>query len=127
MVILSPPTSRAIDARSSVVAITLSVCACPDAASDNSVSAIPTIVRFINSFPPSLARRASARQACTSCPSGPTRRGRAKREDLERMRAVRANRKLELEQELVRGRILCIFRATQLAADLAEFARPVRH
>ena len=42
------------------------------------------------------------------------------------MRAVRANRELELEQEFVGRRALGIIGAPILAADLAELARPER-
>src|SRR5437588_4916079 len=42
------------------------------------------------------------------------------------MRAVRANRKLELEQELVCDRTIAVHRTAILASDLAELARPIR-
>ena len=41
------------------------------------------------------------------------------------MRAMRPDGKDELEQELVSGQVLAVMRATELAADLAEFAWPV--
>ena len=44
---------------------------------------------------------------------------------LERMRSVGADGELELEQKLVRGPVVAITGAAELAADLAEFARPV--
>ena len=40
------------------------------------------------------------------------------------MRAVRADRKQELEQELVGGLAVRVVGAAILAADQAEFARP---
>src|ERR1051326_2410965 len=42
------------------------------------------------------------------------------------MRAVGANRKLELHQEFMRGWPVGVFRPAILCANLAEFARPVR-
>src|SRR5437667_12699973 len=42
------------------------------------------------------------------------------------MRAVRANRKLELEQELVRDRTVAVYRMAILAPHLTELARPIR-
>src|SRR5262249_7495521 len=44
---------------------------------------------------------------------------------LERMRAVRSDGELELKQQLVRGRSFRVLCAAQLAANLAELARPV--
>src|ERR1051325_454478 len=41
------------------------------------------------------------------------------------MRAVRTDRKLELEQQFVRARTVCIVRTPVLASHLAELARPV--
>src|SRR5690349_18328478 len=41
------------------------------------------------------------------------------------MRTVRADRELELEQELIGGRPLAVRRPTILAANLAELARPI--
>jgi hypothetical protein len=41
------------------------------------------------------------------------------------MRAVRTDRKLKLEEEFVGGSV-AIFSAAQLAANLAELARPER-
>src|SRR5262245_14400727 len=43
----------------------------------------------------------------------------------ERVRAVRADREQELEQDLVGVDALGVGRAAELAADLAELARPV--
>src|SRR6185295_3516200 len=45
---------------------------------------------------------------------------------LERVRAVRPDGELELEQELVGGRSECVVGAPVLAADLAELAWPER-
>src|SRR5262245_7795276 len=42
------------------------------------------------------------------------------------MRAVRADRELELEQELVRFRSLGVIGSPKLSTDLTELARPIR-
>src|SRR6476619_951074 len=47
-------------------------------------------------------------------------------QELEGMRPVRANRKQELKQELVRGDAFCVVRMPKLPAYLAELARPER-
>src|SRR2546430_2012169 len=44
---------------------------------------------------------------------------------LEGMRAMRPHRKLELEQKLVRGQTVGVTGTPELAANLAELARPV--
>src|SRR5437660_1329129 len=46
---------------------------------------------------------------------------------LERMRAMGPHRKLELEQKFVRGEMIGVTGAPELAANLAELARPVGH
>src|SRR4051812_24554372 len=46
---------------------------------------------------------------------------------LERVGAVRADRELELEEQLVGRRAVAVCRAPVLTSQLAELARPVRH
>src|SRR3954452_20909105 len=97
----SPPTSRAIAARSSVVVTTFSLpCA---SAEDGAVNTAATARAMISlKVLITKLRRAS-----------------------ERVRAVRPDRELELEQELI-GRIrLRVAGAAVLTANLAELARPV--
>src|SRR5437763_16651494 len=93
----SPPTSPAIDARSSVVEITLSLaCACARIGASSTTKAMKPNMNLRMMIP------------------------------LERVRAVRADGKLELEQQLVGDRPFRVVRAAVLSADLAEFAGPVR-
>src|SRR5262245_49282845 len=96
----SPPTSRAIDARSSVVVTTFSrPCASAGVAASNSPTATTArrnLLKFIL-FPLWL----------------------------KRMRAVSAYRKHELKQQLVGRRFLRISDTTKLSPNLAELAGPV--
>src|SRR6266849_9096675 len=105
MVMRSPPTSRAIDARSSVVAMTFNLpCARDGVATRSAAASAPTMILvFINTF----FRTGAARV-------------------LERVRPVRPDRELELEQELVRRWPDRVLRPAVLPAHLAELARPVR-
>src|SRR5438093_12015077 len=104
-VIRSPPTSRAIDARSSVVVITFNLpCA---RAGRVAMSSIP-------------ARAATdVLMVITHLPTTPV-------FPLERMGAVCANGELELEQELMSGRALGVIGESILTAHLTELARPIR-
>src|SRR3954469_14012910 len=104
----SPPTSRTIAARSSVVVTTFNFpCACTGAAA--------TIAAMTS------ARTKLRRPIKNSKSGSKTQQSRMS----ERVCTVRPDRKLELEQEFV-GRLgLRVAGAPVLATDLAEFARPV--
>src|SRR5436853_6962051 len=103
----SPPISRPIDARSSVVAMTFSLpCA-------NAGALDPT------------ATAANIRNAFFIKPlRGPTTLGPYTRS--KRVSAMRADRELKLEQKLVRVLPDRIVGPAVLRTDLAELARPVR-
>src|SRR5258708_37821445 len=93
-VMRSPPTSAAIEARSCVAVMTLSLSA-----------ACPTFMQKRR-----MARSGISAGLVISYLF------------LERVRSVGADGELELEQELVGGQVLAILRAPELAADLAELA-----
>src|SRR5512132_833078 len=96
-VILSPPTSEAMEARSDVVAMTLRAAEAGDAAR----------------MPPRIAAIERLRMLIEFTPS-------------EGMGAVGADREEKLEEGLVGGDARGVRGAAELAARLAELARPVR-
>src|SRR5512138_853837 len=116
-VILSPPISRVIEARSSVAVTTFrrdAAGASPAAAMKRSAADPQTLNRFFKATSPSLPGTAQRRPGFVKLV--PT---------SERVCAVRPHRKDELEQELVGGSAFPVVRPAKLAADLAELARPV--
>src|SRR5262249_4694661 len=109
-VTLSPPTSRASAARSSVVVTTRNGAAAagraPIATANAVASASWMSVRKVNRF-------------MIVCPW-------SLESVSEDVRAVRANSEVELEQELVRADAFRVVGQPVLAANLTEFARPER-
>src|SRR5690242_7862760 len=93
----SPPTSRAIAARSSVAVMTLSFPAA-----------------WAGTMADSAARIATMRLAFIWNTS-------------ERVRSVRTHGELELEEYFVGGEAIAVARSAKLAADLGELARPISH
>ena len=130
MVIRSPPTSRAIDARSSVVAMTFNLpCAERRRAQQRNHRATSSLVCHSASIRLLITKSRRSRRSSVVIVSLRVLRGfviHRRLIDLERMRAVRADRELELEQELVRRRADRVVGAPVLPAHLAELARPVR-
>src|SRR5581483_9042920 len=121
MLIRSPPTSRAIAARSSVVATTVSLpWARPGSghAARTRASASTLDLFMLIGGLTSITRH---------CPGsgGTLLRSPCARPRSKRMRPMCANRELELEQQLVGGRPVAVRRPPVLAAHLAELAGPV--
>src|SRR5262252_1931558 len=111
----SPPISCPIEARSSVVATTFSLdCA-------NAVCAPSSTANDRRNFFMSISQSTNNQQPRTNNQQPQT-----NNQQLKRVRAMRTNRKLELEQELVRVFSGAVVRPPVLSADLAELARPVR-
>src|SRR4030095_7516623 len=108
--ILSPPTSRASAARSSVVATTRS----PAAAAGP-----PSISSMIQAN-----RTERVNERMINSPEGSSLHS---TDNSERVRDMRTDGEIELEQELVGRNAFRVVRVAVLAANLAELARPERH
>src|ERR1700680_1308302 len=103
MVMRSPPTSAPNAARSCVAVITLILpAACAELIEATSTAATTRQFVILEVFTSTSFGRA-----------------------LERMCAMCPDRKDELEQKLVSGQIVAVARTAELAADLAEFTRPI--
>src|SRR5579883_1436735 len=116
--ILSPPTSRARAARSSVVVITLSLpaaCEMPLAAVSARTASVCRRLENVTKKPLCLRTARRSGWVTSGFVIG-----------LERVCTVRPHGEHELEEELVCPEAFAVADAAGFAADLAEFAGPIR-